>query len=153
MAGGLVGAVLVTGLTYLGLATNVMQWNVIDVVARAISFGEYVPTNSANYVWGIAFYALFVLVAAPLCYAYWVYSYLPGSTVMRGFLYGLFLWFLMELLLMPLVGAGVFDRLGPNTAAQIISQFVLWAIYGLALGFIAGPQELWRQTTQQERPA
>jgi len=153
MLGGLIGAVVVTALMYLGLFAGILRYNILHVIASVSSFGEIVPSNSANYAYGIAFFTLFVVVAVPLCYAYWGYSYLPGAPWMRGLIAGLFLWFLMEMFMMPLAGQGVFAIRGEYPVLEIVTQFVLWAIYGVLLGFIAGPQEVWQQRPHQERPA
>jgi len=153
VVGGLVGVAVVLVLMFVGLYTGVLRFNIMDVVASVSAFGEVVPTNSANYVYGIIFFALWTIVVVPLCYAYWGYSYLPGAPWMRGLLAGVAVWFLMQMLMMPLSGHGVFDFRGPYTAVEIIGQFILWAIYGIVLGVIAGPQEVWQQRWRQEQRA
>src|SRR5574342_787114 len=48
-------------------------------------------------------------VTLPLAYAYLAFRFLPGQPWVRGALWGLSLWGLAELLVMPLMGAGLFS--------------------------------------------
>ena len=150
---GVIATLILTGLMYLGPLVGIRVWNIPQMIGGAMSFNEHIVPGSPLYIWGVCLYAIFCAVALPLCYAYWIYSYLPGPTWMRGLIWGGFLWFLVEMLVMPLIGQGVFDWYGPGTAVEIISQFVLWVAYGVVFGFIAGPQEVWAPRQHQERHA
>lgn len=150
LLGGLIATVVLTGLMYAAPAAGAGVWNIPNMIAKAISFDQPMITGSAYWVWGLVIYIAFVVFALPACYAYWVYSYTPGPAWMRGLTYGGFLWLLVEIVVMPLIGQGAFDRKGPAPAAEILSQLILWLIYGLILGLIAGPQEVWRQRPHSE---
>lgn len=150
---GLIATIVLTALMYIGAGLGARIWNIPSIIAGAISFNQKITAGSGLWIWGLVMYVVFCVFAYPACYAYWMYSYLPGPTWIRGLIAGAFLWFLIEMLMMPLIGQGVFDVNGPNPAVEIISQLVLWLVYGAILGFIAGPQEVWRQRPHQERPA
>jgi uncharacterized membrane protein YagU involved in acid resistance len=78
-------------------------------------------------------------VTLPLAYAYLAFRVLPGQPWLRGALWGLILWALAELLVMPLMGAGLFsaDSGRVAIAAAIILLFGHLA-YGALLGWVAG---------------
>lgn len=151
LLGGVVATLVLTGLMYLGHAVGVDIWNIPAMIASAMGFGRYISPADPLWMWGVVVYAIFGVLVLPLCYAYWVYSYLPGPVWFRGLLWGAFLWFLEQMLVMPLIGEGVFDRRGPDPAIEIVSQLVLWLVYGVLLGIIAGPQEVWAQRQHREQ--
>jgi hypothetical protein len=153
MLGGVSATIVLTALMYIGIGSGLLKFSIPDIVARTMAFGEFLPGNSAMIAWGIVVYAIFTLFFCPLCYAYWVYSYMPGAPWARGLTFGIGLWFLMQIFLMPMIGQGVFNFHDPNPAIEIVSQFVLWSVYGIVLGVVAGPQEVWRDTPQHQRPA
>jgi hypothetical protein len=138
---------------YLAPVAGVGVWNVPDMIAKVLSFDQPIIVGSGLWSWGFVVYLALGIFVLPACYAYWVYSYLPGSTWMRGVIYAGLLWLLVQLVVMPLIGQGAFDRKGPVPAAEILSQLVLWFVYGSILGLLAGPQQVWRQRPHQERPA
>lgn len=150
LLGGLAATIVLTGLMYAAPAAGADVWNIPSMVAKAISFNNPIILGEGYWIWGFIIYVTFTVFVLPGCYAYWVYSYTPGPTWMRGLLYGAFLWLIVQILMMPLVGQGAFDRKGPAPAAVVLSQLVLWLLYGLILGLIAGPQEVWRQRPHQE---
>jgi len=150
---GVIATLVMTGVMYLGALILPNMRNIPSMVGAVMAFNKHLTTSNALWTWGVVMYAIFYAYAFPLCYAYWIYSYLPGPGWFRGFLSGVFLWFLLELLFMPLLHQGVFDIAGPDTATEIISMFIVSAVYGLVLGFIAGPQEVWETRQHQTRTA
>ena len=78
-------------------------------------------------------------VTFPLSYAYLAFRFLPGQPWLRGALWGFVLWGLVELLVMPLMGAGLFsaDSGRVAIAAAIVLLFGHLA-YGTLLGLVAG---------------
>jgi len=78
-------------------------------------------------------------VTFPLSYAYLAFRFLPGQPWLRGVLWGFVLWGLVELLVMPLMGAGLFsaDSGRVAIAAAIVLLFGHLA-YGTLLGLVAG---------------
>jgi hypothetical protein len=68
-------------------------------------------------------------------------------------IYACLLWVLTQIVVLPLIGQGAFDRKGPHPAVEIMSQLVLWLVYGFILGLIAGPQQVWRQRPHEEKPS
>lgn len=155
LAGGVLATLILTGLMYLGPLVHVATWNIPAIVGSAVSFNEDVTMAFRPSLWALGWvvYITFTVFFFPLCYAYWVYSYLPGSNTMRGLIYGGLLWLLFQVFLMPMIGQGAFDYHGPAPPVEILSQLVMWLVYGLVLGFIAGQQQVWQQRTHPQRHA
>ena len=73
----------------------------------------------------------------PLIYAFVLYRFLPGAPRLKGVLWGLILWLLAQVMVMPMMGGGFFssNRGGMMAAAGSLMGHL---IYGVALGGIAG---------------
>lgn len=151
--GGLAATIVLTGLMYLAPATGATVWNIPSILAKVISFDAPFIIGSGLWNWGFVIYVALGVFVLPACYAYWVYSYFLGPTWLRGVIYAGLLWLMVQLVVMPLIGQGAFDRKSPAPAAEILSQLVLWLVYGFILGLIAGPQQVCRQRPHQERHA
>jgi uncharacterized membrane protein YagU involved in acid resistance len=77
-----------------------------------------------------------VLVFA-LIYAFVVSPILPGPPWFRGLLWGGILWMLVEMVVMPLTGAGFFSAHAGGTGS-VIAALLGHLVYGVALGAVAG---------------
>lgn len=76
----------------------------------------------------------------PAIYTFLLYRILPGGPVAKGLIWGGILWFLLELMVMPMLGMGVFGSAGPGmkgAAAAMLAHLV----YGAILGGVAGQAE------------
>jgi uncharacterized membrane protein YagU involved in acid resistance len=71
-----------------------------------------------------------------LIYALALYSWLPGSPILKGTVWGAILWLAAQLVVMPMAGAGVFSAaIGGMMAAG--GSLVGHLLYGSLLGAIA----------------
>ncbi len=76
-------------------------------------------------------------VIFPLIYTYVLYRVLPGSPATRGVVFGVLLWLAAQLMVMPLMGAGLFSlRAGGVMAAT--ASLLGHVVYGGLLGFLVG---------------
>lgn len=72
-----------------------------------------------------------------LVYAYLVFVKLPGAPYLKGILWGVTLWLIAQLVVMPMMGAGVFGlKMGGIMSA--FGSLMGHVIYGALLGSIAG---------------
>ena len=80
-------------------------------------------------------------ITLPLIYAYLVFRFLPGEPWIRGALWGITLWCLTEILVMPLVQDA---RSGVTTiGATLVLVFGLLLVpltYGTVFGWLAGTE-------------
>lgn len=73
----------------------------------------------------------------PAIYVYALYGFLPGSPVIKGSAWGIALWLMAQLVVMPMMGGGVFSSaMGGMMAAA--GSLVGHLLYGSLLGVIAG---------------
>jgi uncharacterized membrane protein YagU involved in acid resistance len=127
--GGFVGTAVMTLLLYL-LAPLVMS-EPPDVATMVDQASYWLPAIFLHFINGS--------ITLPLIYTYLVSPMLPGQPWQRGALWGLILWALAELLVMPLMGVGPFGE-GP-AGVIAVTAFVLLAghvVYGTLLGWLAG---------------
>ncbi len=131
VVGGFVGTLAMTAMMYLvgpmmGLHTD------IAAMLGSMLGGSWTAGLFMHFVNGtIIFPAIFVFV---------LFARLPGSAAARGTIWGVALWLMAQLVVMPMVGAGVFSsQIGGMTAAA--GSLVGHLLYGSLLGAIAGASE------------
>ena len=73
----------------------------------------------------------------PLIYAFLLYRILPGPPLVKGLMWGVVLWLTTQLMLMPVMGAGLFGMKAGGMMGAIAS-LVGHLVYGSLLGSIAG---------------
>jgi len=73
----------------------------------------------------------------PLIYVFLLYRLLPGPPVVRGLVWGVVLWLIAQLIVMPIMGAGLFSMKAGGMMAAMAS-LVGHLVYGSLLGSIAG---------------
>ncbi len=88
-----------------------------------------------------------------LLYAYLLHPILAGGPWLRGLEWGLVLWFLAQVAVMPMMGMGVFSANSPRPAISVMASLIGHAIYGIVLGAIAGPQAVRAHGHPMERQA
>jgi hypothetical protein len=127
--GGFVGTAVMTVMLYM-LAPLVMSAPP-DVATMIDQASYWVPAILLHFVNGS--------ITLPLIYVYLVSRVLPGQPWLRGALWGLILWVLAELLVMPLMGVGPFshDAAGMIAVTAIV-VLVGHLAYGTLLGWLAG---------------
>ena len=76
-------------------------------------------------------------VIFPVVYIYTLYARIPGPAAIRGTAWGVALWLVAQLVVMPMMGAGVFSSaMGGMMAAM--GSLVGHVLYGSLIGVIAG---------------
>lgn len=73
-------------------------------------------------------------VIFPLIYVFLLYGVLQGSPVVKGISWGIALWLLAQVVVMPMMGAGFFS----GSAMAAMGSLVGHVAYGWLLGWIAG---------------
>lgn len=63
---------------------------------------------------------------------------LPGSALMKGMLFGLIPWFMAQVVVNPMMGAGVFAVNTPAPAAMVMGSLIGHLVYGAVLGGVYG---------------
>jgi hypothetical protein len=73
-----------------------------------------------------------------LIYVYVLASKLPGNGLVRGALYGLVPWLVSQVMVNPMMGAGVFASHTPAPLMMVIGSLMGHMIYGAVVGGVYG---------------
>jgi len=128
IAGGFIGTVIFT--LMLRLVAPMMGIR-MDIVAK---LGEMTHTGMAG---GLVMHFLNGAVIFPLIYVHLLYRWLPGAPWQRGLLWGVILWFGVETVMMPMMGAGIFSIEAGGMKA-VMAALIGHLVYGAILGAVAG---------------
>ena len=127
-AGGFVGTVI---FTLMMRFVAPMMGVRMDIVAK---LGEMTHAGMAG---GILVHLLNGMVIFPLIYLYLLYRRLPGAPWQKGLLWGVILWLALEMVMMPMMGGGMFSsEMGGMKA--VMAALIGHLIYGAIFGAIAG---------------
>jgi uncharacterized membrane protein YagU involved in acid resistance len=127
-AGGFVGTVM---LTLMMRFVAPMMGVRMDIVAK---LGEMTHTGMAG---GILVHFLNGTVIFPLIYVYLLHRRLPGAPWQKGLLWGVILWLVLEIVMMPMMGGGMLStEMGGMKA--VMAALIAHLIYGAILGAIVG---------------
>ena len=85
---------------------------------------------------GMVVYLMMGTFIFSLVYGILLRRYLPGSVLVRGLIWGFILWIVMEVAVMPMLGAGVFGINGPGMMGAV-AALMAHLVYGGLLGGIA----------------
>lgn len=128
VAGGFIGTLM---LTLMMRFVAPMMGVRMDIVGK---LGEMTHTGMAG---GILIHFLNGTVIFPLIYVYLLYRLLPGAPWQKGLLWGAALWLGVEIVMMPMMGGGMFStEMGGMKA--VMAALIGHLIYGILFGAIAG---------------
>jgi uncharacterized membrane protein YagU involved in acid resistance len=128
IAGGFIGTVM---FTLMMRFVAPMMGIRMDIVAK---LGEMTHTGMAG---GLFMHFLNGTVIFPLIYVYLLYRLLPGAPWQKGLLWGVILWLGVEIVMMPMMGSGIFSMETGGMKA-VIAALMGHLVYGAILGAIAG---------------
>lgn len=126
--GGFVGTIAMTMMIY---------WMAPMMGVHMDIAGSLAKMMGTSWGMGLAIHFLNGTIIFSLIYSYLLYRVLPGSPLVRGAIWGAVLWFLMELMVMPMLGAGVFNSQMGGTMT-VVGVLIAHLLYGSLLGAIAG---------------
>ena len=85
---------------------------------------------------GMLAHLMMGILVFPLVYRLLLRCYPPDSVIVRGLIWGFILWMMMEVAVMPMLGAGVFGINGPGMMGAV-AALMAHLVYGGLLGWIA----------------
>lgn len=138
--GGFAGTLAMTLLMYVG--APMMGLPKMDIAALLGQvLGGWTPGMIMHLANGVVIF--------PLIYAYLLFSRLPGGPPAKGIAWGMILWLMAQLIVMPMMGAGIFGlKMGGIIA--VFASLAGHLVYGVILGWIAGnghPERIERTAT------
>jgi uncharacterized membrane protein YagU involved in acid resistance len=127
--GGFFGTLAITLLMYKGAPMmGLPKMDIAAMLGRIL--GGWTPGMIMHFANGAVIF--------PLIYAYLLFSKLPGAPAVKGITLGVALWVMAQVIVMPMMGAGMF---GLKTGGGVMSAFgslIGHVIYGALLGWIGG---------------
>lgn len=128
IAGGFIATLAMTMMMYLVAPMMGVKMDIAASLAGMLG---------APWTVGLIMHFLNGAVIFPLIYALVLFRALKGGPAARGITWGLVLWLMAQLLVMPMMGAGVFSsKMGGMAAAM--ASLLGHLVYGALLGAIAG---------------
>lgn len=127
--GGFVGTLAITWLMYQG--GPMLGMMKMDIAA---SLGKML---GGSWALGMTMHFIDGTIIFPLIYTYLLFRFLPGIPTLKGTEWGVILWLLAQLVVMPMMGGGVFSsNMGGMMTA--FGSLIGHAIYGALVGWIGG---------------
>jgi hypothetical protein len=126
--GGFVGTLALTFVIY--QVAPMMGMGKMDIAGK---FGQMF----GNWTMGMVMHFVNGTIIFPLIYAFLLYRFLPGPPAVKGLVWGVILWLGLQLVAMPMMGAGVFSTRAGSMKA-VIGSLAAHMVYGSLLGSIAG---------------
>lgn len=128
--GGFVGTVAMTLMLYMVAPLMGIRMDIAAALGKMLG---------GSWTLGLVMHFLNGSVLFPLIYALLLYRALPGGPVSKGIAWGVALWLIAQLMVVPMMGGGIFSsKMGGMMAA--VGSLVNHVIYGALLGWIAGPR-------------
>jgi len=130
--GGFVGTLAITLMMYkVGPMMGLMKMDIAESLGKTMGMGWMV---------GMILHFMNGTIIFPLIYAFPLYRVLPAGPTARGTIWGVILWLLAQLIVMPMMGGGVFSaKMGGMMTAG--GSLIGHIVYGALLGVIAGSAE------------
>lgn len=128
VGGGLAGTLAMTMMMYVVAPMMGLNMDVAAMLGGMLGIG---------WAGGMIMHLVDGIFIFPLIYAFALYSRLPGGPALKGTAWGVILWLVAQVVVMPMAGAGLFSAaMGGMMAA--IGSLVGHVLYGALLGVIAG---------------
>jgi len=127
LLGGLVGTAAMTAMMYLVAPMMGLHMDIAAMLGSMLG---------GSWAAGMMMHIMNGAVVFPAVYAYVLYDRLPGSPVLKGTTWGIALWLVAQVVVMPMMGGGLFSSAmgGMAAAAGSLMGHVL---YGALLGTVA----------------
>jgi len=132
MLGGLAGTAVMTMMMYFVAPTMLGQPMDIAAMLGSMMGNSWALGMMAHWMNGVLIF--------PLLYAFVIYKMLPSSPAVRGALWGMALWLVAQVVVMPMMGAGFFSANAGGLMA-VMASLMGHLFYGGLLGQVAGSPE------------
>lgn len=129
--GGFVGTLAMTAMMYFVAPMMGLRMDIAAMLGSMLG---------GSWAAGLMVHFLNGTVIFPAIYIFVLYARLPGSAVIKGTTWGVVLWLMAQVIVMPMMGGGLFSSaMGGMMAAM--GSLVGHVLYGSLLGVIASAPE------------
>lgn len=126
--GGLVGTVVMTLMLYMVAPLMGIRMDIAGSLGQMLG---------GSWTLGLVMHFFNGSLIFSLIYALLLYRVLPGGPIAKGVVWGVALWLIAQLMVVPMMGGGIFSsKMGGMMAA--VGSLVNHVVYGGLLGWIAG---------------
>lgn len=126
--GGFIGTLAITLMMYkLAPMMGLMKMDIATMLGSML--GGWAMGMMMHFVNGTVIF--------PLIYAYLLFRLLPGPPPAKGVLWGVILWGVAQLMVMPMMGQGFFS-MKAGSLMPAMASLMGHIIYGLLLGWVGG---------------
>jgi uncharacterized membrane protein YagU involved in acid resistance len=123
---GLTGTLAMTAFMFMGPLMGMPEMNIGEMLGGFMG----IPTV-------IGWMAHFMIGATlALGYAFLFEAHLPGSKLVRGMLYGLLPWLMSQVIVNPMMGAGIFASNTPSPMLMVLGSLLGHLVYGIVVGIL-----------------
>lgn len=129
--GGFVGTIVMTAMMYTVAPMMGLRMDIAAMLGSMLG-GSWAAGMVLHFVNGSLIF--------PAIYVYALYAVLPGSSVVKGTVWGVALWLMAQVIVMPMMGGGLFSSAMGGTMAAV-GSLVGHLLYGGLLGAVAGGAE------------
>ena len=127
MLGGFIGTLAMTAMMYLVAPMMGVRMDIAAMLGSMLG---------GSWAAGMAMHFINGTVLFPLVYGYLLVSRLPGPPLLRGALWGVVLWLIAQMMVMPMMGAGLFSAAAGGMVAAV-GSLVGHLLYGTILGSVS----------------
>ncbi|MCI0404799.1 MAG: DUF1440 domain-containing protein [candidate division Zixibacteria bacterium] len=139
LTAGFVATLAMTMLMYVAPMMGMPKMDIAAMLGGMLGGGMPEPMGGAWLV-GMLIHFVNGTIIFPLIFAFLLYSRFPGAPVVKGILWGLILWFLAQIMVMPMMGAGFFAGNTPQPFMTVFGSLMGHLVYGVILGWLYRPQ-------------
>lgn len=119
------------------LAMTAMMYVVAPMIGLTMDIAAMLGSMmNGSWIAGMILHFVNGSILFPAIYAYVLYERLPGSATVRGALWGVGLWLVAQVIVMPMMGGGLFSS-AAGGLMTVMGSLVGHVIYGSVLGSIA----------------
>jgi uncharacterized membrane protein YagU involved in acid resistance len=129
---GIAGTIVMTIMTMVAPMMGMPEMNIPAMLADFMGFPVVVG-------W-LAHFMIGTVLA--LIYVYAFIGKLPGTPWLKGALYGLAPWLLAQVMVNPMMGAGVFAVNTPAPMMMVIGSLIGHIVYGSVVGLVYGTEQV-----------
>ncbi len=135
--GGFVATLVMTMMMFTARMMGLPKMDIAAMLGSMMS-GPIPATMSRTWWMGELLHFINGTIVFSLVYAYVFSARFPGSPWLKGVQWGLSLWILAQVLIMPIMGMGFFSAQTPQPMLSLMGSLVGHIIYGAVLAVIAG---------------
>lgn len=122
-------------------AMTIMMYGVAPMMGLRMDIAAMLGSMlGGSWAAGMAMHLMNGVVIFPAIYTFALYDRLPGAPVARGTAWGLALWLMAQVVVMPMMGAGLFSSAAGGMMAAM-GSLVGHVLYGSLLGVLASAPE------------